>query len=124
MLSALSYHEIGTQTARRVWIVVSRRARLPKTTDHPIKVVTFSDEAFTAGIEEHEIEGFTARIYSAAKTVADCFKYRNKIGTDVAAEALREIPQTRKANANEILHYAEICRVRNVMMPYLESVLL
>ena len=123
LLSALSYHEIGTQTPRRVWIAVPRGARLPKTTDHPIKAVTFSGEAFTAGIEEHEIEGFTVHVYSAAKTVADCFKYRNKIGTDVAVEALRETLQTRKANANEILHYAEICRVRNVMMPYLESVL-
>jgi predicted transcriptional regulator of viral defense system len=123
VLSALSYHEIGTQTPRRVWIAVSRGTRLPKTTNHPIKVVTFSGEAFSEGIEEHEIEGLTVRVYSVAKTVADCFKYRNKIGTDVALEALREALQTRKATADEILHYADICRVRNVMMPYLESVL-
>lgn len=123
LLSALSFHEIGTQTPRRVWIAVSRGARPPKVTEHPIKVVTFSGEAFSAGIEEHQIEGFIVRVYSAAKTVADCFKYRNKIGTDVAVEALREALQTRKTNANEILHYADICRVRNVMMPYLESVL-
>ena len=123
LLSALSFHEIGTQTPRRIWIAVSRGARLPKITDHLIKVVTFSGEAFSAGIEEHEIEGLAVRLYSAAKTVVDCFKYRNKIGTDVAVEALREALQTRKTNANEILHYADICRVRNVMMPYLESVL-
>jgi predicted transcriptional regulator of viral defense system len=123
LLSALSFHEIGTQTPRRIWIAVSRGARLPKITDHLIKVVTFSGKAFSAGIEDHDIEGLAVRVYSAAKSVADCFKYRNKIGTDVAVEALREALQTRKTNANEILHYADICRVRNVMMPYLESVL-
>lgn len=123
LLSALSYHEIGTQIPRWVWMAVSRGTRLPKTPNHPIKVVTFTGEAFSEGIEEHEIEGFTVHIYSAAKTVADCFKYRNKIGTDVALEALREALQTRKAAVEEILHYADICRVRNVMMPYLESVL-
>jgi predicted transcriptional regulator of viral defense system len=124
LLSALFYHEIGTQTPRQVWIATPRGVRHPKTTDHPIKVVAFSGEAFSEGIEEHEIERLTVRVYSAAKTVADCFKYRNKIGTDVAIEALRETLRTRKASANEILHYADICRVRNVMMPYLESVML
>ena len=123
LLSALSYHEIGTQTPRRVWIAVSRGTRVPKTTNHPIKVVTFSGAAFSEGIEDHKIEGIKVHLYSAAKTVADCFKYRNKIGSDVAVEALRKILQARKANADEILHYADICRVRNVMMPYLESVL-
>lgn len=111
------------ETPRRASIVVSRGVRHPKTTDHPIKMVTFSGEAFTAGIEEHEIESLIVHVCSAAKTVADCFKYRNKIGTDVAVEALQEALQTKKANADEILHYADICKVRNIMMPYLESVL-
>ncbi|MBT3272530.1 MAG: transcriptional regulator [Spirochaetales bacterium] len=123
LLSALSYHEIATLTPSRVWIAVPRGTRLPKIANHPIKVVTFSGEAFSEGIEEHEIESITVGVYSVAKTVADCFKYRNKLGNYVAVEALREALQARKASADEILHYAGICRVRNVMMPYLESVL-
>ena len=88
-----------------------------------MRIVRFSGAALEAGVEERQIEGVKVKVYNPAKTVADCFKYRNKIGTDVALEALREALQTRKATADEILHYADICRVRNVMMPYLESIL-
>lgn len=102
-------HDIDSKTVQRMVKSgevqrIARGTRLPKTTNHAIKVVTFTGEAFSEGIEEHEIEGFTIRVYSVAKTVADCFKYRNKIGTDVALEALWEALQTRKATADEILH--------------------
>ena len=122
LLSALSFHEIGTQTPRNIWMAIARGSRVPKTTHQPIRVVTFSGQAFTEGVEKHEIEGISVRVYSAAKTVADCFKYRNKMGTDVAIEALRDIVRTRKANVDELLRFADICRVRNVMTPYLESI--
>jgi predicted transcriptional regulator of viral defense system len=122
LLSALSFHEIGTQSPRMVWIAVARGSRVPRTAHQPIRVVSFSGRAFTEGIEEHLIEGVAIGVYSAAKTVADCFKYRFKLGTDVAIEALHEIVQSRKASADELLHFADICRVRSVMTPYLESV--
>lgn len=123
LLSALTYHEIGTQSPRKVWMAIPRRKRVPKTAGNPIKIVVFSDPAFSEGIEEHTIERTTVRIYCAAKTVADCFKYRNKIGNDVAIEALRDVIRTQKASPDELIHFADICRVRNVMMPYLESLI-
>ena len=121
LLSALSFHEIGTQSPRYVWLAVPRRSRLPKTGDQPLKIVTFSEPAFSAGIEQHELEGVTVKVYSPAKTVADCFKYRNKLGIDVAIEALRETVRHKNASPDEVLHFADICRVRNVVVPYLES---
>jgi predicted transcriptional regulator of viral defense system len=81
----------------------------------------FSGEAFTAGVEKHDVEGVTLRVYNPAKTVADCFKFRYKIGIDVALEALRDTLKERKATVDEIWHYAEICRVARVIYPYLEA---
>ena len=88
----------------------------------PLQIVRFSKDAFTEGIYEHQIDGVKVRIYSAAKTVADCFKFRNKIGTDVAIEALRECLREKKATRDQLWHYSGICRVRNVMRPYLEAI--
>ena len=122
LLSALSFHEIGTQSPRQIWMAIARGSRVPKTTHQPVRVVTFSGSAFTEGVEKHEIEGISVRVYSGAKTIADCFKYRNKLGLDVAIEALRDVVRTRKANVDELLRFADICRVRNVMTPYLESI--
>ena len=89
----------------------------------PLRVVRFSKTALTDGIEEHQIEGVTVRIYSPAKTIADCFKFRNKIGLDVAIEALSECWRSKHCTMDDLWHFAGICRVRNVMRPYLESVL-
>jgi predicted transcriptional regulator of viral defense system len=122
LLSALSFHEIGTQTPRHVWLALSRPSRIPKTEGLPVKIVTFSGPAFSTGIEEHQIEGVRVKVFSPAKTVADCFKYRNKLGTDVAIEALREAVREKNVSPDELLRFADICRVRSVMMPYLESV--
>ena len=87
----------------------------------PLNVFRFSEKSFTEGIEDHEIEGVTVRVYNPAKTVADCFKYRNKIGLDVAIEALRDVWRQKKATMDELWHYAKICRMSNIMRPYLES---
>jgi predicted transcriptional regulator of viral defense system len=123
LLSALRFHGLTTQNPWEVWMAVTPASRKPKVDHPPLRVVRFSGKAFTDGVEHHRIEGVNVRIYSAAKTVADCFKYRNKIGVDVAVEALRDGWQKRKITAEQISHFAQVCRVTNVMQPYLESLL-
>jgi predicted transcriptional regulator of viral defense system len=123
LLSALRFHDLTTQNPSEIWLAIDRKARLPKTDDLPLRIVRFSGEAWTAGIQEHRLNRTVIRVYNAAKTVADCFKYRRKIGIDVAVEALRDCWQNRKATADELWRYATICRVTNVMQPYLETVL-
>jgi predicted transcriptional regulator of viral defense system len=121
LLSALNFHELTTQDPFEVWLALPRGTHRPRITEPPLRIHFFSGAAFTEGIEEHTIEGVTLRVYNVAKTVADCFKYRNKIGLDVALEALRECRKARRATADEIWHYAEVCRVSKVMSPYLEA---
>ena len=122
LLSALQFHQIGTQLPHEVWIAMDRGAWRPKVEYPPLRVVRFSGEALTAGIEEHALEGHTVRVYNVAKTLADCFKYRNKIGLDVALEALNEAWRDRRFTMDEIERYARICRVSKVMRPYLEAI--
>lgn len=126
LLSALRFHDLTTQAPFEVWVAIDRKAHRPNSTqDHhltPLNIVRFSGQALTEGVEEHTIEGVTVKIYSPAKTVADCFKYRNKIGVDVAVEALRDCWQKRRASADELWRYAKICRVANVMRPYMEAI--
>jgi predicted transcriptional regulator of viral defense system len=121
LLSALRFHGLTTQLPSEVWLAVHRRAWRPRVEDLPLRIVRFSGSAFTTGVEEHEVEGVSVKVYSTAKTVADCFKYRNKIGLDVALEALRDCWKQRKASMDEITEAARVCRVANVMRPYLES---
>lgn len=121
LLSALSFHGIGTQLPSRVWIAVRGRTRRPALRHPPLHVVRFSGPSFSEGIETQKIEGHTVRIYGVAKTVADAFKYRNKIGLDVALEALREAWRERRFTMNEIDDFARVCRVERVIKPYLES---
>ncbi len=121
LISALQYYELTTQIAYQVWIAIDPKARLPKKPATPIKVVRFSGVALTSGIEEKRIEKVPVKIYCPAKTVADCFKYRNKVGLDVALEALRDCWKQRLCSMDELWRYAKICRVSNVMRPYLES---
>ncbi|HRJ40623.1 MAG TPA: type IV toxin-antitoxin system AbiEi family antitoxin domain-containing protein [Caldilineaceae bacterium] len=121
LLSALSFHEIGTQLPFEVWMAIDRKARLP-VVDYPsMRFVYFSGDALTAGVESYQIEGVTVSVYTPAKTVADCFKYRNKVGLDVAIEALREGRRLGKCTDRDLWHFARICRVANVMKPYLEA---
>ena len=121
LVSALSFHQVGTQLPREVWIALDRRARNPSLSYPRLRVMRFSGNALTEGIETHRVEGETLRVYNVAKTVADCFKYRNKIGVDVALEALREAWRARRFTMREIQRYARICRVERVMRPYLEA---
>ena len=121
LLSALRFHHLTTQQSPDVWVAIDRSARRPKVPELPIRIVRFSGAAFTEGIERHKVEGVSVRIYSAAKTVADCFKYRNKLGLDVALEALRECRRDRRCTSEDLWHYAKTCRVANIMRPYLEA---
>ncbi len=121
LLSALSFYELTTQAPFEVWLTISQKARAPKEDILPLRIVYMSGQALKSGIEEHEIEGVRVRVYSVAKTVVDCFKFRNKIGLDVAIEALRSSTRERHCSIDEIWHYAKICRMQNVMRPYLES---
>jgi predicted transcriptional regulator of viral defense system len=121
LLSALRFHELTTQMPFEVWLAIDPKARLPKTEYPPLRIVRFSRTALTHGAAPHIIEGVTVRITTPAKTVADCFKYRNKIGLDVALEALRDCCRERKATLDEIWEAAKVCRVANVIRPYMES---
>jgi predicted transcriptional regulator of viral defense system len=121
LLSALEFHELGTQLPQQIWLAIGPGKRRPNEPRLPIRVVHFSEETFRAGIEEHDIGGVRVKVYSPAKTVADCFKFRNKIGLDVALEALRECLRQRKCTHDELYRYATICRVWKVMRPYLEA---
>lgn len=121
LLSALQYHELTTQLPHEVWVAIPEKARHPRIEVPPLRVVRFSGPALTQGAETHEIEGVPVRITSVAKTLADCFKYRNKIGLDVALEALREAWRERRVTMDEIDRFSQICRVQRVMRPYLEA---
>jgi predicted transcriptional regulator of viral defense system len=121
LLSALRFHNLTTQSPFEVWLAIGRKARRPKEGIPPLHIVRFSGEALHAGVEEHSIEGVKVRIYGPAKTVADCFKYRNKIGLDIALEALRDCWRERRCSMDELWQYAKICRVDKIMRPYLES---
>ena len=122
LLSSLQFHDIGTQSPSKVWIAIDRKAAKPHTDYPTIRIVRFTGSSLSEGIEKHDIEGVNVRIYNPAKTVADCFKYRNKIGLDVSLEALRECIRGRRCTHDELWHYAKVCRVANVMRPYLEAV--
>jgi predicted transcriptional regulator of viral defense system len=121
LLSALRLHELTTQAPFQVWLAIPNKAAAPRLDYPPLRLVRFSGSALTEGVEEHVIDGVTVRVTSVAKTVADCFKYRHKIGLDVALEALREAWTARRMTSDEIWHHAKIDRVANVMRPYLES---
>ena len=125
LISALSFHGLTTQIPHQVMVALPRRLRgvQPKTPYPPIRVFWFGERAFEAGVETHEIDRHSVRIYSREKTIADCFKYRNKIGFDVALEALRMYTAGRSTKVDALVEFARVCRVENVMRPYLESLL-
>ena len=121
LLSALRFHGLTTQQPHETWLALDGRARSPKADSLALRIVRFTGSALSEGREEHVIEGVPVKIYNPAKTVADCFKFRNKIGLDVALEALRETWRARRCGMSELMRYARVCRVANVMRPYLES---
>jgi predicted transcriptional regulator of viral defense system len=122
LLTALVFHRLTTQSPSEVWIALPEKARKPRL-DYPrLRIVRFSGAALTEGIETHLVEGVNIRVYSAAKTVADCFKFRNKIGIDIAVEALKDFSRMHRGGANELARFARICRVTRVMQPYLDAI--
>jgi predicted transcriptional regulator of viral defense system len=121
LISALAYHEITTQIPHEVSIAVPRDTRMPSLDYPPIRVHKFSNESYQSGIEEHRVDDVPVKVYNPEKTLADCFKFRNKIGTDVVMEALRLYKTRKKFDVGKLLQYARICRVERVMRPYLEG---
>jgi len=121
LLSALRFHNVTTQAPFEVWLAINGKAWQPQVKGLPLRIVRFSGAALTEGVETHTVSGRPLRVYSLAKTIADCFKYRNKIGLDVALEALREALRERLVSADDLWQFAKICRVANVMRPYLEA---
>lgn len=118
LLTALRFHGLGTQNPREIWLAVDRRAGIPRVDFTPVRAIRISGAALTDGIEEHDVEGVRVRVTSSARTVVDCFKFRNKIGIDVAVEALRDFRRQRKGTADELWRHAEQLRVARVMRPY------
>ncbi len=123
LVTALDFHEIGTQIPHAVDVAIGPKVRQPSIDFPPIRVFRMSGDALTEGVEEHETDGTQVRVFSIAKTVADCFKFRNKIGFDVAVEALQEVVRERRATPGQIMEYAGIDRVDRVVRPYLEALI-
>lgn len=123
LVSALAFHEMTTLIPHAVSVAVPRNARMPSLDYPPVQAYKFSDEAFKAGVERRQIDGVTVRVYSPEKTLADCFKYRNKLGMDVVLEALKRYRSGQKVNRDALIKYARVCRVEKVMRAYLEATL-
>jgi predicted transcriptional regulator of viral defense system len=121
LISALDFHELTTEIPHELWIAIPEKARSPKIEYPPLRTVQFSEAAYRFGIETHTIDGVEVKVYSAAKTVADCFKFRNQIGLDVALEALRDCWRKKKATSDALWKAAKVCRMTNVMRPYMEA---
>jgi predicted transcriptional regulator of viral defense system len=121
LVSALAFHEITTQIPHEVYIALNRGAQPPRLDHPPIRLFWFTGQAFAAGIETHEMDGVCVRVYGAAKTVADCFKYRNKLGLDMAVESMKLFLRQRRGDPGELLKFARVCRVERAMRPYLEA---
>ena len=123
LISALSYHEITTEIPHEIYLALPRGAEPPRLDYPPLCIFWFSGPAFEEGIEQHDVDGITMKVYSPEKTLADCFKYRNKIGLDVTLEALKFYRQRKRFNVDDVMRYAKVCRVEKVMRPYLEATL-
>ena len=124
LISALRFHDIGSQLPAEVWIAVPRGTRVPRLSAPPLRVINISPAVFELGIEERRVEGQTVRIYSLARTVAECFRFRNKIGLDVALEALTDSWRRKRLKLDELTHIARKLRIQRVMQPYLETIVM
>lgn len=123
LVSALAYHEITTQIPHEVYLALARGAKPPRLDHPPIRVFWFTGRAFTEGIETHEVDGTPLHVYGPEKTLADCFKYRNKIGLDTAIEALKLYRERKPVRVDDLMRFAGVCRVEKVIRPYLEALL-
>lgn len=123
LISALSWHEMTSEIPHEIYLALPRGAETPRLVYPPLRIFWFQGQAFEEGVEEHDMDGIRVRIYSPEKTLADCFKYRNKIGLDVVLEALKLYRQRKRFKTDTLVHFARICRVEKVMRPYLEVTL-
>ena len=123
LISALSFHEITNQIPHDVHVALPRGAEEPRLDYPPIRTYRFTGEAFTAGVDAYDLDGVSISIYSPEKTLADCFKFRNKVGLDTVVEAIRFYRERRSIKVDDLMRYAKICRVNRVMRPYLEAIL-
>lgn len=121
LISALAFHELTTQVPHEIHLAISRTARRPRLDYPPLRVYRFSSEAFDAGVETHTVDRISVRVYNAEKTLADCFKYRNKIGMEVVLEAIRSYRGRRRPRFRQVFEFAKLCRVERLMRPYLEA---
>jgi len=122
LISALAFHELTTQTPHYIWLAVDRKARKPSIDYPPVRVFFFSARAFTRGIETHRIMEQNVRIYSAPKTVIDCFRWQDAVGLDVAIEAARQYLKRPESTASKLMEYAKICKVERLVRPYLQAI--
>jgi len=122
LISALSFHDLTTQIPHEVHVALPRGAEEPRLDHPPVRSYRFSGEAFTEGVELHKIDGVSVRIYNPEKTLADCFKFRNRIGLDTAVEAVRFYRERRTVKIDQLMHYASVCRVKKIIRPYLEAI--
>jgi predicted transcriptional regulator of viral defense system len=123
LISALAFHELTTQIPHAVYVALKRGSKAPKLEYPPLRVYWFTGDTFTAGIQSHKLDGVSVRVYDAEKTIADCFKYRNKLGLDVAIEALRLWCRQKHRNIDRLITYARICHVERVIRPYVEALI-
>ena len=122
LLSALRFHNFTTQLPHEIWLTVKQHSRIPRLESPELRITTMTEGAFQFGIEEHDLDGIKVKVYSAAKTVADCFKFRNKIGLDTVMEAVRFYRERKSINIDNLMYFADICRVKKVIQPYLEAI--
>jgi predicted transcriptional regulator of viral defense system len=120
LLSALSFHRLTTQQPSEIWFAIANKAHPPKVIEAHLRIIHMSENSLHEGVETHIIEGLPIHIFGIAKTIADCFKFRSKVGLDVAIEALKECREQQRCSIQELWHFAQICRVSSVMLPYLE----
>src|SRR4030042_950790 len=123
LISALAYHQITTQVPHGVYVALERGTEVPRLDYPPLRLFWFSGQSFTHGIETHKIHGVPVRMYRPQKKIADCFKYRNKIGIDTAIEALKLYREKKRFKSNDLMQFARVCRVEKVIRPYLEALL-
>lgn len=122
LLSALQFHELTSQMPYETWVAIEKGSNYPRNLKIPVRIIQLSGENFSAGIKTFTEDGVNIRVYSPAKTVVDCFRFRNKIGSDVAVDALQDVLHQKQATSDEIWEYARRCRITKVMRPYMESI--
>jgi predicted transcriptional regulator of viral defense system len=123
LVSALAYHELTTQVPHTISIALPKGAETPRVTHPPIAVHRFSEEALNQGIETHQLDGVAVHVYCPEKTLADCFKFRNKLGMDIVLEGLKLYRSRKTVNVEQLVAYGRVCRVEKIMRPYLEAII-